>query len=118
MARWARLGSRLNEIVLEVDFQFTFRYFRGAEPLDLFDGRTPDGWKRQGGRAELRVEDGMIIGRTVKNAGNTFFCTTMHYAGFRPTPPSPSTEWRYRELTLVCSMLRCKFDHIHHCKTG
>ena len=56
-----------------------------AKPVKLFDGKTLNGWLRQGGRAEFRVEDGMIIGRTVKNAGNTFLCTTNHYADFELT---------------------------------
>mgnify|MGYP005731617923 CR=1 FL=1 len=53
-----------------------------AQRVDLFDGKTLEGWQRQGGTAEFRVEDGMIIGRTVKDAGNTFLCTSKHYADF------------------------------------
>ncbi|MHC4590018.1 MAG: 3-keto-disaccharide hydrolase, partial [Planctomycetota bacterium] len=30
----------------------------------LFDGRTLEGWRQLGGRAEYRVEDGQIVGTT------------------------------------------------------
>jgi hypothetical protein len=53
-----------------------------AEPVDLFNGKTLNGWQRQQGIAEFRVEDGMIIGKTVNDAGNTFLCTTKHFADF------------------------------------
>lgn len=48
----------------------------------LFDGRTLDGWEVRGGAAEYRVEDGMIVGRTVEGSPNTFLCTTREYADF------------------------------------
>ena len=41
---------------------------------DLFDGKTLDGWKVQGGTATYRVEDGMIIGKTTDGSPNTFLC--------------------------------------------
>jgi hypothetical protein len=43
-------------------------------PKPLFDGKTLDGWKVESGRAEYRVEDGAIVGRTVEGSGNTFLC--------------------------------------------
>ena len=55
---------------------------QAAEPADLFDGKTLRGWQRQQGVAEFRVENGMIIGKTVKDAGNTLLCTTKHYTDF------------------------------------
>ncbi|MDG2127713.1 MAG: DUF1080 domain-containing protein [Fuerstiella sp.] len=55
---------------------------KAAEPADLFDGKTLRGWQRQQGVAEFRVENGMIIGKTVKDAGNTLLCTTKHYTDF------------------------------------
>ena len=40
----------------------------------LFDGKTLDGWKVNGGTASYRVEDGEIVGTTVEGSPNTFLC--------------------------------------------
>ncbi len=45
---------------------------KGWEPL--FDGRTLEGWTVRGGVAEYKVEDGTIVGTTVKGSPNTFLC--------------------------------------------
>lgn len=50
--------------------------------IDLFDGETLNGWSIHSGTAEYRVEDGMIIGNTVKGSPNTFLCTDQEYADF------------------------------------
>jgi len=42
--------------------------------VELFDGKTLDGWKVESGTATYRVEEGMIIGRTVEGSRNTFLC--------------------------------------------
>lgn len=42
--------------------------------ISLFDGKTLDGWKVNGGHAEYAVEDGAIVGRTVEGSPNTFLC--------------------------------------------
>jgi hypothetical protein len=52
--------------------------------VDLFDGKTLNGWTVRGGTATYRVEDGMIIGRTVEGSKNTFLCTK-DYADFELT---------------------------------
>jgi HEAT repeat protein len=48
----------------------------------LFDGRTLDGWRRLGGAAEYRVEDGQIVGTTRPDQPNTFLCTERLYDDF------------------------------------
>lgn len=48
----------------------------------LFDGKTLDGWEQHSGKAEYRVEDGAIVGKTVANTGNSFLCTTKAYGDF------------------------------------
>ncbi len=40
----------------------------------LFDGKTLEGWTVRGGVAEYKVEDGTIVGTTVKGSPNTFLC--------------------------------------------
>ena len=40
----------------------------------LFDGKTLSGWTVRGGFADYKVEDGNIVGTTVKGSPNTFLC--------------------------------------------
>ena len=42
--------------------------------IPLFDGKTLDGWKVNGGSALYKVEDGTIVGTTVEGSPNTFLC--------------------------------------------
>ena len=56
-----------------------------ADPgfANLFDGRTLNGWKTNGGSAEYRVENGTIVGVGVPGTpGNTFLCTEREYENF------------------------------------
>jgi hypothetical protein len=48
----------------------------GAEGkwVPLFDGKTLDGWKVEGGFATYKVEDGAIVGTTAIGSPNTFLC--------------------------------------------
>ncbi|MEP6948504.1 MAG: DUF1080 domain-containing protein [Ginsengibacter sp.] len=50
--------------------------------VNLFDGKTLNGWKRLAGEAEYKVENGMIVGHTVLNSGNTFLATEKEYGNF------------------------------------
>jgi acetyl esterase/lipase len=40
----------------------------------LFDGKSLDGWKVNGGTASYKVEGGAIVGTTVEGSPNTFLC--------------------------------------------
>src|SRR3954469_13960086 len=40
----------------------------------LFDGKTLDGWKVNGGTARDAAEDGAIVGTTTEGSPNTFLC--------------------------------------------
>jgi hypothetical protein len=42
--------------------------------VPLFDGKTLDGWKVEGGYASYKVEDGAIVGSTAVGSPNTFLC--------------------------------------------
>ena len=50
--------------------------------IDLFDGKTLDGWSPKGGKAEYSVEDGQIIGIAVPNTPNSFLRTEKEYGDF------------------------------------
>ena len=50
--------------------------------VPLFDGKTLEGWEQKGGKAEYRIEDNMIIGKTVPNTPNSFLCTKKKYADY------------------------------------
>ncbi|WP_335340915.1 DUF1080 domain-containing protein [Hymenobacter sedentarius] len=49
---------------------------------NLFDGKTLNGWKRVAGTADYKVENGVIVGTTVMNSGNTFLVTEKEYGDF------------------------------------
>jgi len=50
--------------------------------INLFDGKTLNGWSVHSGFAKYRVEDGAIVGTAVKNSPNTFLCTDKEYGDF------------------------------------
>jgi len=50
--------------------------------VPLFDGKTLDGWEQHSGKAEYRVEDGAVVGKTVAGTGNSFLCTKKKYGDF------------------------------------
>ena len=49
---------------------------------NLFNGKDLAGWKRVAGAADFSVENGIIVGRTVLNSGNTFLVTEKEYSDF------------------------------------
>lgn len=48
----------------------------------LFDGKTLTGWEQHSGKAEYRVEEGAVVGKTVLDTGNSFLCTSKKYSDF------------------------------------
>jgi hypothetical protein len=53
-----------------------------AQDVKLFDGKSLKGWKVLGGKALFNVQDGMIVGTTVANTGNSFLTTEKNYSDF------------------------------------
>lgn len=53
-----------------------------AEWVDLFDGKSLDGWKRLNGNAVYTVENEVIVGRTKRNTPNTFLATEQVFSDF------------------------------------
>lgn len=52
------------------------------EMTDLFNGKDIDGWVKRGGKAEYKVEEGVIVGTSMVGTPNTFLCTPREYADF------------------------------------
>jgi hypothetical protein len=50
--------------------------------VDLFDGKTLDGWVQRGGKASYKVEDGSVVGTSTLNTPNSFLCTDRNYSDF------------------------------------
>ena len=50
--------------------------------VNLFDGKTLNGWQTLAGTAKYSVENGMIVGTKVANSGNTFLATKKEYGNF------------------------------------
>ena len=50
--------------------------------MELFDGKTLNGWIQHNGYATYRVEDGNVVGRTATGSPNSFLCTTTHFGDF------------------------------------
>jgi len=50
--------------------------------INLFDGKSFNGWKKVAGSAEYKIEDGAILGITVPNTPNTFLITEKEYGDF------------------------------------
>ncbi len=48
----------------------------------LFNGKDFTGWEQHSGKAAYRVEDGVVVGKTVAGTGNSFMCTKQEYGDF------------------------------------
>jgi quinoprotein glucose dehydrogenase len=52
------------------------------EWIELFDGKTLDGWVHLNGSHKYTVENGAIVGRTVPGSVNSFLCSTREFSDF------------------------------------
>lgn len=50
--------------------------------VSMFDGKTLNGWIQKNGKATYRVEDGALVGKTVKKSPNSFLCSEKEYGDF------------------------------------
>ncbi|MGC3960067.1 MAG: DUF1080 domain-containing protein [Verrucomicrobiota bacterium] len=50
--------------------------------VDLFNGKDLNGWEQHSGKAKYFVQDGLLIGETVPNTGNSFLCPIKSYGDF------------------------------------
>jgi hypothetical protein len=69
-------------VVATAVFLLPIASLNGAKPVDLFNGKDLSGWTKRGGAATYAVEDGVIVGRSVPNTGNTFLTTDKEYGNF------------------------------------
>lgn len=53
--------------------------------VDLFDGKTLEGWTQRNGTATYRVEEGCVVGKTNEGSPNSFLCTDKDYGNFELT---------------------------------
>ena len=53
-----------------------------AEWVELFNGKTLDGWRHLNGHAVYEVVDGAIVGNTMEGSMNSFLCTEKDYGDF------------------------------------
>lgn len=73
--RWTALLVVLASVGLAAERQ-------SDEWVSLFDGKTLNGWSVHSGFAKYHVEDGAIVGTTVKGSPNSFLCTDREYGDF------------------------------------
>jgi hypothetical protein len=81
MSNFSRMLLRFIQVVL-VFGAVSLHAGEQAEWEALFDGKTLNGWEVRSGFAKYHVEDGMIVGTTVKGSPNTFLCTEKLYGDF------------------------------------
>lgn len=53
--------------------------------VNMFDGKTLNGWTQKNGTATYRVEDGCIVGKTSEGSPNSFLCSNKDYGDFELT---------------------------------
>ncbi|MCB1244221.1 MAG: DUF1080 domain-containing protein [Verrucomicrobiales bacterium] len=94
--------------------------------VPLFDGKSLAGWEQHSGKAEYRVEDGAVVGKTVAGTGNSFLCTTKQYGDFIlelefKVDPSMNSGVQFRslfydkdtELTINGKTMKFAADRVH-----
>jgi hypothetical protein len=50
--------------------------------VNLFNGKNLDGWAEHSGKAQYTIQDGVLIGESVADSGNSFLCTTQIFGDF------------------------------------
>ncbi|MBA3312154.1 MAG: DUF1080 domain-containing protein [Planctomycetaceae bacterium] len=50
--------------------------------VELFDGKSLEGWEQKNGTAKYEVKDGAILGSTAEGSPNSFLCSQKNYGDF------------------------------------
>lgn len=66
--------------IVLISFISSFSFAQKWTPL--FNGKDLTGWKQLNGKAKYSVENGQIVGETVKDTPNSFLCTEKEYGDF------------------------------------
>src|SRR5215831_7587097 len=68
-------------LALIISYSYTSAQTTGKW-INLFDGKTLNGWKKGAGNAEYHVEGGAIVGTTVMPSPNSFLVTEKEFDNF------------------------------------
>jgi len=70
------MKTRLASLTVVAAISLLANSFASAEDdwIELFDGKTLDGWTVRGGTATYKVVGGTIVGTTAEGSKNTFLC--------------------------------------------
>jgi hypothetical protein len=69
-------------LAIALTVSFAAIAFAESREVKVFNGKDFKGWTKRGGDATYAVEDGVVVGRSVPNTGNTFMCTNDEYGDF------------------------------------
>lgn len=69
-------------LIFTTIFITTITYSQSGQWTSLFDGKTLKGWVQRGGKANYKIENGVIIGTSVADTPNSFLCTEKEYDDF------------------------------------
>jgi hypothetical protein len=69
-------------LALALTISFAAQGFAESREVKIFNGKDFKGWTKRGGDATYAVEDGVVVGRSAPNTGNTFMCTNDEYGDF------------------------------------
>ena len=85
-----------------------------ADPVELFDGKTLDGWTRYGGEHEYSVRDGLIIGKVVEGLK----VLDQIYSGYGEGAPAGNGPEQHRIQTEGNAYLEREFPKLDFIKTA
>jgi hypothetical protein len=70
-------------IFLTLTLFYSFSHAQSAGNwINLFDGKSLNGWKKGAGNADYKVEDGAIVGTTAMSSPNSFLITDKEFGNF------------------------------------
>ena len=79
-----------------------------GEWVQMFDGKTLNGWTQKNGTATYRVEEGAIIGKTAKGSPNSFLCSDKEYGNFEFNAKTTSYGLRVMEWVTPFGVIHIK----------
>ena len=78
-------SRRVNKLYLTLLSSIIFTSALVAEDKaykSIFDGKTLKGWTQRNGTATYRIENEVIIGKTMEGSPNSFLCSDREYGNF------------------------------------